>query len=725
MQMEKAFERKLNDFAVRIVLTAHPTQFYTGEVLGIINDLSHALEKDDTELVNTYLQQLGRTPFLKKQKPTPYDEALSLLWFLENVFYDAAGNIMSILKNEFQEANHVKHPLIQMGFWPGADRDGNPFVTTEITLKVAETLRFGILRSYHKNARWLRRRLTFKGASELITQLEKRLYDNLYNNAAEQITQAEIKNILEKIIVILQSYNNLFIEDVYKLLFKSEIFGLYFASLDIRQESTVHTKFFEMLVQQKILPSNYATLDEDKKINALLQLHKTEISFGDNELFADTLKSVEAVKTIQRRNGKKACHRYVISQCNSALNVMEVYALFLLGGWKKEHLEVDIVPLFETIEDLAHASVIMKKLYTNKEYMQHLRLRNNTQTIMLGFSDGTKDGGYLMANWSIYKAKEELTGISKNYGVNVIFFDGRGGPPARGGGKTHRFYASMGHDISNKEIQLTVQGQTVSSNFGTIDSAQFNIEQLIHAGISNELFSSKENTLSRSEERLLRQLSEDSYEAYTQLKNNPSFVDYLAEISPLRFYSETNIGSRPTRRGKASGLTLKDLRAIPFVGAFSQLKQNVTGYYGVGTALKKAESSHKWRNVQQLYKNSLFFKTLLDNSEMAMMKCFFPLTQYLSDNPRYGKLWNMMYNEYKLTLEYLQKLNGDNVLMADYPVEHSSVQMRERIVLPLATIQQYALMQIREAKDSSYKEKYEKLAMRCSFGIINAGRNSA
>ena len=567
--------------------------------------------------------------------------------------------------------------------------------------------------------------LLLKAHSELITHLEKRLYDNLYNNAAEQITQEEIKNILEQIIVVLQSNNNLFIEDVYKLLFKSEIFGLYFASLDIRQESTIHTKFFESLIQQKILPANYSDLDENKKITALLQLHRNRNLFCDNELFADTLKSVEAVKTIQQQNGKKACHRYVISQCNSALNVMEVYALFLLGGWKKEELTVDIVPLFETIDDLANASAIMKKLYSNKSYRQHLKLRNNTQTIMLGFSDGTKDGGYLMANWSIYKAKEELTSISKNYGIDVIFFDGRGGPPARGGGKTHRFYASMGHDISNKEIQLTVQGQTVSSNFGTIDSAQFNIEQFIHAGISNDLFSSKENTLSRSEERLLKKLSEDSYEAYVQLKNNPAFVDYLAEISPLRFYSETNIGSRPTKRGKTSSLTLKDLRAIPFVGAFSQLKQNVTGFYGVGTALKKAESYGKWKNVQQLYKDSLFFKTLIDNCEMAMMKCFFPLTQYLSDNPRYGKLWNMMNSEYKLTLEYLQKLTGHETLMADYPVEHSSVSMRERIVLPLVTIQQYALMQIRETKDSPFKEKYEKLAMRCSFGIINAGRNSA
>jgi phosphoenolpyruvate carboxylase len=185
---------------------------------------------------------------------------------------------------------------------------------------------------------------------------------------------------------------------------------------------------------------------------------------------------------------------------------------------------------------------------------------------MLGFSDGTKDGGYLMANWSIYKAKEELTKISREHKIDVIFFDGRGGPPSRGGGKTHKFYASMGHHISNKEIQLTIQGQTVSSNFGIIDSAQYNIEQLLNAGISNDLFSTKQLTLEEQEETILHQLSEKGFDAYKKLKIILT-ADYLLQISPLRFYSETNIGSRPARRGASSGLSLKDLRAIPFAGS--------------------------------------------------------------------------------------------------------------------------------------------------------------
>ena len=152
---------------------------------------------------------------------------------------------------------------------------------------------------------------------------------------------------------------------------------------------------------------------------------------------------------------------------------------------------------------------------------------------MLGFSDGTKDGGYLMANWSIYKAKEKLTKISQDKGIEVIFFDGRGGPPARGGGKTHKFYASMGKNIANKEIQLTIQGQTVSSNFGTIDSAQFNIEQLLNAGITNELFSNRDVTLQKDEESILQELANASFNSYNKLKNHPDFMDYLIHISPL------------------------------------------------------------------------------------------------------------------------------------------------------------------------------------------------
>jgi phosphoenolpyruvate carboxylase len=250
----------------------------------------------------------------------------------------------------------------------------------------------------------------------------------------------------------------------------------------------------------------------------------------------------------------------------------------------------------------------------------------------------------------------------------------------------------------------------------------------MHAGISNALYSERETTLTNNETSLLQKLANESYEAYNTLKTHPDFLEYLNYVSPLRFYAETNIGSRPAKR-KSGNLNLDDLRAVPYVGSWSQLKQNVPGYFGVGTALENQEKAGNWEAVQKLYEDSLFFKTLLDNCEMAMNKCCFPITAYLAHHPKYGVLWNIMYEEYERTRQYLLKLSGANDLMSDKPIDQLSIQLRQRIELPLITIQQYALTRIREMEEQQREEPnkniYEKLVMRCSFGIINAERNSA
>jgi phosphoenolpyruvate carboxylase len=731
---QKEFAKKLEDFSIRMVLTAHPTQFYPGQVLGIINDLSKALEVNNINLINSYLQQLGKTAFLKKQKPTPYDEAISLIWFLENVFYTASGRIVSSIRQNFPEAVNEKHSFIDMGFWPGGDRDGNPFVDTDITLKVADALRSSIIKCYYLEVRKLRRRLTFRGIEPILLKLEEDLYNNLFiPGKRTDLKSDDILKPLYKVKKILEEqHNGLFLELAENFIDKVGVFGLHFAALDIRQDASVHIKLIEKLAGNGSIPKAYMTADDNGKIN-ILTTNPTKILQANQKdpLLNDTIASIKAVKTIQENNGTRGCERYIISHCTSALNVMEVYGLFLLCGWKKKSLTVDIVPLFETVTDLENAQDIMQALYENKVYRQHLAQRNNVQTIMLGFSDGTKDGGYLMANWGIYKAKESLTTISKKYNVNVVFFDGRGGPPARGGGKTHQFYASMGKNISNKEIQLTVQGQTVSSNFGTVQSGQYNMEQMINAGISNSLFSKKEVTLQPGEEALLQQLANNSFAAYTRLKKHPYFLDYLSNVSPLKYYGQTNIGSRPAKRSSSGTLTLNDLRAIPFVGSWSQLKQNVTGYFGVGTALQAADEAGQLNDLKKLYKESLFFKTMMNNCEMSMTKCYFPLTQHLQKDKKYGELWQTIYDEYERTKKYVFLLSGKKELLADYPVEKLSISMRERIVLPLVTIQQYAIAVLRKVDsgemeiEAATRASFEKLIMRSSFGIINAGRNSA
>ena len=717
------FAAKLAKFSVRLVLTAHPTQFYPGAVLGILNDLEAAIKENDVAQINSFLQQLGRTPFFKKQKPTPFDEALSLIWYLENIFYAAVGDIAADLKTTFPAEDFDLSRLVVMGFWSGGDRDGNPFVTTDTTRQVAAALKRSILKCYHSDVRRLKRRLTFTGVDRMLSDLENRLYQNAFQTEFDDLTKAEIIESLEAIRVnIIEKHHGLFVQLVENLIEKVEIFGLFFAALDIRQDSGVHARILEEIFRENFPDTNYAAVSAAEKIEILLNV-ATEIAPPDSadELLKDTLENIRAVKEIQTANGAPACERYIISHCESALNVIEVFGLFKLGGWRAEDLTVDIVPLFETISDLRNAPQIMRELYRISAYRQHLARRGDTQTIMLGFSDGTKDGGYLMANWSIYKAKDELTALAREFGIAVIFFDGRGGPPARGGGKTHKFYSSMGENVSSEAIELTIQGQTVSSNFGTIPSARYNIEQLIHAGIHPHLFAAKPETFTAAEEILMGELAEKSFTAYDELKNHPLFLDYLSDVSPLKFYAETNIGSRPAKRG-AGKLTLDDLRAIPFVGAWSQIKQNVPGFYGVGAALRDLEG--KIDEIKMLYQSNLFFKTLMDNCEMAMQKSDFKLTAFLADDEIYGEIWHKIRDEYELCRKYLAEISGKTDLMTDYPIEQQSVRTRERIVLPLTTIQQYALTKIRENADETMRQTYETLIIRCSFGIINAGRNS-
>ena len=328
------------------------------------------------------------------------------------------------------------------------------------------------------------------------------------------------------------------------------------------------------------------------------------------------------------------------------------------------------------------------------------------------------------------KAKEDLTNLSNGYGISVAFFDGRGGPPARGGGNTHEFYASMGKKIQADDIQLTIQGQTISSKYGTDDSCQYNLEQLLSSGIQNQVFNSERNALSEEDRGTMDQLAIDSHQAYQNFKARPEFIPYLEEMTTLKFYAKANIGSRPSKRGGSKKLDFTDLRAIPFVGSWSQSKQNVPGFYGVGTALKSFEERKQFKKVTQLYQQSSFFRTLIANSMMSLTKSFFALTAYMQNDKRFGDFWNLIHNEFLLSKDMILKLTGFDELMENETAGKASIKVREEIVQPLLTIQQSALMTLLDANksgDMSEKtmELYEKMVTRSMFGNINASRNSA
>ena len=727
----------LKNFNVRTVLTAHPTQFYPGAVLGIITDLTDAVRLNNLNQITKLLSQLGKTPFIKKQKPSPYDEAVSLIWYLENVFYQTAGEMMQYLNKNIFKTEIIANPIINFGFWPGGDRDGNPFVTSEITLKVADRLRTSILKSYYTDIRKLKRKLTFYNVDILITEIELKLYRSVFYSTGEiYINLEELKTKLNQIrTIIIKEHQSLYLEELDGLIGKVTLFGFYFATIDIRQNSKIHDIVFEEIVNHSIknglniFPNNYFSLTENKKIEILNTVnHFLKPEIFENEITKSTIESVYAMKTIQLNNGEFGANRYIISNNESALNVLEIFALLRFCDW--ESPTVDIIPLFEVIDDLQNAHLIMQQLFENERYFQHLKFRGLEQTVMLGFSDGTKDGGYLMANWSIYKAKEAITAVSRKFGIKVIFFDGRGGPPARGGGKTHKFYASLGSEIENHEIQVTIQGQTISSNFGTLDSCRYNLENLLSAGVANQVFDDQKNQLSANDKLILDQLAQKGFEKYSNFKNHPKFLPYLEQISTLKYFSKANIGSRPSKRSQSESLEFEDLRAIPFVSSWSQMKQNVPGFFGVGSALKYFEDNGKWNEIQQLFDQSLFFKTLLENSMMSLAKSFFPLTSYLQFDKEFSDFWIIIHEEFLLTKRLLLKIAGHQELMENYPDGKASIAMREHIVLPILTIQQFALLKIKELKKEEFPDLekitvYEKMVTRSLFGNTNASRNSA
>jgi phosphoenolpyruvate carboxylase len=716
--------KKLSTFSARIVLTAHPTQFYTPAVLDIIEELKKLILENKINDIDVVLQQLGLTSLINSKKPTPLDEAKNIIYILRNVYYAAVGELFAYIKSNIENDDFDNYNIIKLGFWPGGDRDGNPFVTADITRDVADELRINLMKCYYNDLKILRKKLTFKDLRPDLNELRDQLYVSMFDPKKVVSYDDIIGPLITVREILIKKYNSLYLKQLDDLIDKVKIFKTHFATLDIRQDHSQHKLVVETVLRTYgYLNESLDELSEAKLTNLLINENlKLDPEDFDNEIVKDTIVNISHLKDIQNKNGEEGCNRYIISNSEDIYSVLFVYGLFRWCGWEKGNITFDIIPLFETMNGMDTAENTMQALFDLPDYRYHLETRGDRQTMMLGFSDGTKDGGYLKANWSILKTKEVLSKVCSRNGINAIFFDGRGGPPARGGGKTHRFYAAQTKDIANNEIQLTIQGQTITSTYGTKEQFMHNSEQLLTAGLSNNLFG-KENVISRESRKLMEELSDLSFDKYDALKQHKMFIPYLENRSTLKYYNKANIGSRPGKRGQKAKLELTDLRAISFVGSWSQLKQNVPGYFGIGTAINKLKDEGRLKDLKKLFREVPFFETLMLNSMMSLSKCYFELTAYMKDDEEYGEFWNILHDEYLLSKKMLLLLSNSDILMENEAVSRESIKIRENIVLPLLVIQQYALHQISE--NSDYKELYEKIVTRSLYGNINASRNSA
>ncbi len=715
---------KLNSFSARIVLTAHPTQFYTPAVLDIITNLRTLILEDRIDEIDVVLQQLGLTSLVNAKKPTPLDEAKNIIYTLRHVYYDAIGDMYAYIKGSAGNQEFENHDIVKLGFWPGGDRDGNPFVTADITKDVVNELRITLMKCYYNDLKGLQNKLTFREVQEPINKLRGNLYTAMFDSSKD-VGYEDIIGPLNQIRdALVHKYHNLYLKELDLFIDKVKIFKTHFATIDIRQDHSMHIKVMNaVLLKNGFIKADVNELSEAELIDILM--HENIVLNAndyDEEIVKDTIKNISQLAHIQAKNGEQGCNRYIISNSEDVFSMLYVYALFRWCGWADKEITFDIVPLFETMNGMDNAEATMQQLFSLKEYRKHLEQRANKQTIMLGFSDGTKDGGYLKANWSILKTKEELSEVCAKNDIAAIFFDGRGGPPARGGGKTHRFYAAQTNKVANNEIQLTIQGQTITSTYGTKEQFMYNSEQLLTAGLSNTILG-KEIMISEEDRTLIEELSELSFAKYDALKHHDKFMPYLENMSTLKYYTKANIGSRPGKRGNKAKLELSDLRAISFVGSWSQLKQNVPGYFGIGSALQAIAKDGRFKEAKKVYDEVPFFQALMLNSMMSLSKCYFELTSYMKENKEYGAFWEILHEEYQLSKKMLLELSGMEILMEKEAISRESIKIRENIVLPLLVIQQYALQKIGE--DNTHKELYEKIVTRSLYGNINASRNSA
>lgn len=722
------FRQALDTFRARVVFTAHPTQFYPPQVLGIISRLRRFIRQRDRRGMSRTLQQLGMTSLQSAQRPTPIDEAQNIIHLMREHHYEAAARLYRDIRHATGDPSFDNPHLIELGFWPGGDRDGNPYVTTEVTRKVAEELRLAIIKCYHADLKRLDAKLTFRGVTDQVSALRKQVYRALFDAEAgfdPEAMLAALGSIRDR---VNRDFNGLYVSDVELLMDKVRLFGAHFASMDIRQHHRKHQEAVGIVLRHNGYDVSSPMDLPEADLRRILLEERLSVppEEGLDPIVADVLGSLALIPDIQRRNGRRGCHRYVISNAEDVWSVLFVFGLARwCQGTDEPHL--DIIPLFETVRGMEAAGGVMDDLFAEPLYRAHVARRGDQHTLMLGFSDGTKDGGYLKANWAIHETKEALTAACIRAGVQAVFFDGRGGPPARGGGRTNRFYASQGPDIASHALELTVQGQVITSLYGTGALFTRNVEELIQAGIGGGAPGTvaPQDTgrrMAAEDRALIEELSESAYQAYVELKAHPSFVPYLERKSTLRFYSRVNVGSRPVSRSASDHLVFEDLRAIPFVGSWSQLRQNVPGYYGLGKALQALDDQGRLDEAGRLFRQVPFFKTLLLNSMMSLTKCRFELTGYLAEDPEFADFWHLIRDEHDRAVSLLLRISGYGVLMEEEPVSRLSVGIRERIVLPLLIIQQWALQQL--SAGTERQEALEKLVVRSMYGNINASRNA-
>ncbi|VPC05679.1 phosphoenolpyruvate carboxylase [Streptococcus pneumoniae] len=764
------------------VLTAHPTQVQRKSMLDLTNHIHSLLRKyRDVKLglinkdkwyndLRRYIEIIMQTDMIREKKLKVTNEITNAMEYYNSSFLKAVPHLTTEYKRLAQAhgLNLKQAKPITMGMWIGGDRDGNPFVTAETLKQSALTQCEVIMNYYDKKIYQLYREFSLStsivNVSKQVREMARQSKDNsiyrekeLYRRALFDIqskiqatktyliedeevgTRYETANDFYKDLIAIRDSllenkgESLISGDFVELLQAVEIFGFYLASIDMRQDSSVYEACVAELLKSAGIHSRYSELSEEEKCDLLLKeleedpriLSATHAE--KSELLAKELAIFKTARVLKDKLGDNVIRQTIISHATSLSDMLELAILLKeVGLVDTERARVQIVPLFETIEDLDHSEETMRKYLSLSLAKKWIDSRNNYQEIMLGYSDSNKDGGYLSSCWTLYKAQQQLTAIGDEFGVKVTFFHGRGGTVGRGGGPTYEAITSQPLKSIKDRIRLTEQGEVIGNKYGNKDAAYYNLEMLVSAAINRMITQKKSDTNTPNRyEAIMDQVVDRSYDIYRDLVfGNEHFYDYFFESSPIKAISSFNIGSRPAARKTIT--EIGGLRAIPWVFSWSQSRVMFPGWYGVGSSFKEFinKNPENIAILRDMYQNWPFFQSLLSNVDMVLSKSNMNIAfEYakLCEDEQVKAIYETILNEWQVTKNVILAIEGHDELLADNPYLKASLDYR----MPYFNILNYIQLElIKRQRRGELSSDQERLIHITINGIATGLRNS-
>ncbi len=779
----------LRQMLIMPVFTAHPTESRRRIKRQILENASQALRELETapvvrhddikQKLARYITLLWQSSDSRKRKPTVMDEVRNTgLYFFENTLLDVVPQVYQELESALTEtypdfAWNVPS-ILRFGSWIGGDRDGNPFVTNETTESAIRAQKEMILERYAQDVNSLYELLCPSlgrtGFNDEFTNELAREVANLPEDELESIQRFDQEPYRQKLILAYRrliattEQNRLswqhnesdprayaasedFLADLYAirnsllenngqvlatgrladLIRLVEVFGFHLASLDIRQHSGRHESAIAEIFATYKISDDYAALSEGDKIQLLSREIENrrpltaELNFSDAT--NETVSLFRLIAQAHQNAGPECIRSYVISMTESVSDMLEVLLLAsdsnLFGG-------IDIVPLFETVEDLNRAQQTLSTIFTNTAYEKHLAKRESGQQIMIGYSDSNKDGGFLRANWMLFTAQRRIAQTCADHNIDMTLFHGRGGSIGRGGGPANRAILAQPPESIRGRIRVTEQGEVVSSRYTQNEIARRHLQQLFHAVICSSGNRPELPNLERWS-TVVDSVSESAFEKYRSLVEKPEFIGYFQTATPIDQIDQLNLGSRPSRR--KSTKSINDLRAIPWVFAWTQSRTNIPSWYGVGAGFEawSQETGGACLNeLQTMYRDWPFFQTVLNNVHLGMGRADMNIAEIYSRlvTDDFGKeIFQDVKEEFDLTRKWLLEITQhQEILDSEQWLQHS-IRMRNPYIDPINFIQIALLERFRESEDAQEREEIQKVIIASVNGIAAGLQN--